>query len=155
MDLVCRANPGTLQPVAVTNPSARDKTTSAGPPSRIEAEQRVFDHRTERRAAKCGVAWADANAASFGFGATVDLAAKLEREHRTDRHFEEIEGRLRRWPVSPVRRTTWRLELLNSVRRVAGDYLQGDAERLDRLFTAEGLEATRQFVRQARAFAPE
>ena len=40
------------------------------------------------------------------------------------------------------------------MRRIASDYLEGDAEGLDQLFTAEGLEATRQFVGQARTFAP-
>jgi len=44
--------------------------------------------------------------------------------------------------------------LLGAVRRIASDYLQGDAEGLAQLFTAEGLAATRQFVRQAKAFAP-
>ena len=154
MDLVCRADPGNLQPVAVANPSARGNAATARAPSHSDAEQRVFDRRTERSAAKCAADWTEANAASFGFGATVDLAAKVEREQRAERCVEEIESKLRRWPTLPARRATWRQELLEAMRRVAGDYLEGDTEGLDRLFTAEGLEATRQFVRQARAFAP-
>jgi hypothetical protein len=43
---------------------------------------------------------------------------------------------------------------LRALRRIAGDYLECDADGLNRLFTAEALEATRQFVREARAFAP-
>jgi hypothetical protein len=65
-----------------------------------------------------------------------------------------MEARLRRWPASPAKRPAWRQDLLDALRRIAGDYLDGDAEGLDRLFTAEALEATRQFIRQARAFAP-
>ena len=147
MDLVCRADPGTPCPAA-----ASDQPQSA--PSPNEAEQQAFDRRTESYAVKCAAAWAEANDIPPGFGATVDLAAKLDREHRADRYVEEIEARLRRCPASPARRATWRQDLLDAVRRIAGDYLEGDAEGLDQLFTAEGLEATRQFVRQARAFAP-
>ena len=58
------------------------------------------DRRTEGYAAKCAVAWAEADAMCFGFGATVDLAAKLEREHRADRYVQEMEVKLRRWPAS-------------------------------------------------------
>jgi hypothetical protein len=127
---------------------------SQSEPSPNEAEQHTFDRRTDGYAAKCAAVWTEAITSSSGFGATGDLAAKLELEHRADRHVEEIEGRLRRWPASRARRATWRRELLDAVRRIAGDYMEGNAEGLDQLFTAEGLEATRQFVRQARAFAP-
>ena len=147
MDLVCRADPGNPRPAA-----ASDQPQSA--PSPNGAEQQAFDRRTESYAVKCAAAWAEANDIPSGFGATVDLAAKLDREHRADRYVEEIEARLRRCPASPARRATWRQDLLDAVRRIAGDYLEGDAEGLDQLFTTEGLEATRQFVRQARAFAP-
>ena len=147
MDLVCRANPGTLRPAAASHQSPSG-------PSPGEAEQQPFDRRTEGYAAKCAEAWAEAGATCSGFGATVDLAAKLEREHRADRYVQEMEVKLRRWPASPARRASWRQDLLDAVRRIAGDYLDGDAEGLDRLFTAEALEATRQFVRQAKAFAP-
>jgi hypothetical protein len=147
VDLVCRANPETLHPAATSH-----QPDSA--PSPNEAERRAFDGRTERYPAKCAAVWTEANATSSGFGATVDLAAKLELEHRADQYVEEIEGRLRRWPASRARRATWRQDLLDSVRRMAGDYMEGDAEGLDQLFNAEGLEATREFVRQARAFAP-
>ena len=147
MDLVCRANPGTLHPVAASHQPQSNESSS-------EVEQQAFDRRTDGYAAKCAAAWTEANAASTVFGATVDLAAKLEREHRGDRYGEEMEARLRRWPASPAKRGVWRQDLLDAVRRIAGDYLEGEAEGLDRLFTAEALEATRQFVRQARAFAP-
>jgi hypothetical protein len=147
VDLVCRADPGTPRPAA-----ASDQPQSA--PSTNEAEQQAFDRRTESYAVKCAAAWAEANDIPPRFGATVDLAAKLDREHRADRYVEEIEARLRRCPASPARRATWRQDLLDAVRCIAGDYLEGDAEGLDQLFTTEGLEATRQFVGQARAFAP-
>jgi hypothetical protein len=147
MDVVCLTKPGTLHPAA-----APPQPQSA--PSPTEAEQQVFDRRTDGCAAKCAAAWTETNARSSGFGATVDLAAKLEHEHRADGYVEQMEARLRRWPASPARRATWRQDLLDSVRRIAGEYLEGDAEGLDRLFTAEAMEATRQFVREARAFAP-
>jgi hypothetical protein len=114
----------------------------------------MFDHRIQGCAARCAAAWTEASPTSSGFGPTVDLPAKLEREHRADGYVEEIEARLRRWPASPARRAAWRQDLLGAVRRIASDYLQGDAEGLAQLFTAEGLAATRQFVRQAKAFAP-
>lgn len=147
MDLVSRANPGTLRPVAASHPPRSAPTSD-------ETEQWAFDRRTEGYAVKCATTWNEADADSPGFGATVDLAAKLEREHRADQYVEEIEGRLRRWPAARARRATWRQQLLDSVRRIVGDYMDGSAEGLDQLITVEGLEATREFVRQARAFAP-
>jgi len=54
----------------------------------------------------------------------------------------------------PAKRRIWRQDLLDALRRMARDCLACDSDGLDRLFTAEALEATRQFVRQARAFAP-
>jgi hypothetical protein len=147
VDLVCPADPGTVCPAIASH-----QPHSAPRPD--EAEQQAFDRRTEGYSVKCAVAWAEANDIPSGFGATVDLAAKLDREHRADRYVEEIEAKLRRCPASPARRATWRQDLLDAVRRIAGDYLEGAAEGLDQLFTAEGLEETRQFVRQARAFAP-
>ena len=146
MDLVCRADPGIRRPATASH-------QSQSAPSPHEAEQHAFDRRTEGYAAKCATAWAEANNIPSGFGASVDLAAKLDREHRADRYVEEMEARLRRCPASPAKRATWRHDLLDAMRRIASDYLEGDAEGLDQLFTTEGLEATRQFVRQARAFA--
>jgi hypothetical protein len=147
MVLVCPASPAVLRP-----PAASPQPPSAANPG--EAEQQVFDRRIEHYAAKCAVAWAEATAASPGFGATVCLAAKREREQRADRYLDDTEKRLRHWPASPAKRAVWREDLLNTSRRMAGDYLPCDTEGLNRLFTTEALEATRQFVRQARAFAP-
>ena len=147
MDLACPADPACLDPADASHQPQSE-------PSPNEAEQQAFDRRTDGYAAKCAATWNEASATSSGFGATVALAPKMDREHRADRYVVEIEARLRRWPASPARRATWRQDLLDAARRIAGDYLEGDAEGLDRLFTAEALEATRQFVRQARAFAP-
>jgi hypothetical protein len=93
-------------------------------------------------------------ATTHGFGATVSLADKLEREHRADQHIEEVEGLLRRWPASRVKREAWRQDLLQLMRRIAREHLDCDAQALNQLFSAEGLEATRQFLREAKAFAP-
>jgi hypothetical protein len=147
VDLVCRASPWALHPPA----GFRQRQRVLGP---REAEEQASDRRIEGYAAKCAAAWTEAHADLSRFGATVELAAKLEREQRAERYVKEMEARLRRWPTSPAGRATWRQELLTAMRRIAGDYLDGDAEGLDQLFTAEGLEATRQFVRQARTFAP-
>ena len=61
---------------------------------------------------------------------------------------------LRRLPAAPAKRRTWREELLQAVRRMARGHLGGDADGLNQLLTSEGVEATRQFVREAKAFAP-
>ena len=154
MDLACRAGAVWLRPVAVLSPPPRKDTEFGGAPRSNEAEQCEFDRRTERYTAKCATVWTEANPEEAGFGPRIDIAAKVEREHRAEGHVEEIEARLRRWPASPASRATWRHELLEAMRQIAGDYLEADAEGIDRLFTAEAMEATRQFVRQARAFAP-
>ena len=122
--------------------------------SPAEAEQQVFDNRTDAYAAKCAAAWADAQAAPHEFGARIPLAGKLEHERRANQYLQDIEAMLRRWPASPAKRATWRCELLHAMRQMAGDYLECDADGVNRLFTAEAMEATREFVREARAFAP-
>ena len=147
MGLVCQTSPDIPHPAAA--PPQRKDAVGPG-----EAEQQAFDHRIAGYAARCAAACAVANDASHGFGATVSLATKLEQEHRADRYAEEMETMLRAWPASPAKRATWRQDLLRALRRMAGDYLTCDSEGLDRLFTAEALDATSQFVREARAFAP-
>jgi len=147
MDLTCQASPGFVLPAAASH-----QPHSAV--SAREAEQRAFDRRTAGYAAKCAVAWADADHSPHGFGAAVCRAEKLGREHRADQGLEATESLLRQWPSSPAKRRIWRQDLLDALRRTARDCLACDSDGLDRLFTTEALEATRQFVRQARAFAP-
>jgi hypothetical protein len=147
MDLACQARPATLPPVAASPQPLNTARAN-------EAEPQVFDRRIEGYAARCIAGWAEAGTASPEFGANVCLAAKLECERRADRSLDEIERMLRRWPSMPAKRPAWRHDLLHAVRRIAGEYLEHDAEGLDRLFTDEALEATRQFIRESRLFAP-
>lgn len=115
-------------------------------------------------AARCARLWAEAHTATAdvatrhspvsAFGKFISLADKLERERRTDLGLERVEARLRRYPVSAATRAEWRGDLLRSARELAGDCLGYHAPGLDLLFTPAALEATRQFIRQARAFAP-
>jgi hypothetical protein len=142
------------QPGTVTRPPVAQSSQPQSAACADEAEQEVFDCRIERYAARCAAVWAEAGNASPEFGATVCPAAKLECEHYADRSLDEIEQMLRRWPASTAKRAIWRHDLLNALRRIAGEYLESDTEGLDRLFTEEALEATRQFIREARAFAP-
>jgi len=132
--------------------AAPHQSQSAVSPS--EAEQRAFNRRTAGFAARCAVAWAEAEHNSYGFGAAVSEAEKLARERRADQGLEAIERILRRWPASLAGRRVWRQELLHALRRIARDHLACDSEGLNQLFTTEALEATRQFLREARAFAP-
>src|ERR1017187_7038289 len=147
MGLICQASPGI--PHLASAPPRRKE--AVGP---SEAEQEAFDRKIAGYAARCAAAWATANDACRGFGATVSLVTKLEHEHRADRYAEEMETMLHAWPASPAKRSTWRDGLLRALRRMAGDYLTCDPEGLDRLCTAEALDATSQFIREARAFAP-
>ena len=105
-------------------------------------------------AAACVAAWAKANGTPESFGAPVPLAQKLERERRADHDRELVEGILRRWPARAARREAWRQELLGAMRRIAQEHLACDAEALNQLFSDAGVEATHQFLRKARAFAP-
>ncbi len=147
MDLTCQASARILDASA-----ASDRPQCAV--SRSEAERRAFDRQTAGYAARCATAWAEAEPMLPEFGAAVSGAEKLAREHRADQGLADIEKTLRQWPASPARRAVWRQDLLHSLRRIAGDCLAYDADGLDRLFTAEAMEATRQFLREAKAFAP-
>src|ERR1035441_5792927 len=119
MGLICQASPG-IPRLAAWPPRRKD---AVGPG---EAEQEVFDRRIAGYAVKCAAAWAVANDAFHGFGATVPLTTKLEHEHRADRYAEEMETMLCGWPASPAKRATWREDLLCALRRMAGDYLTCD-----------------------------
>jgi len=147
MDLTCQASAVILEATAASH---RPPCTLS--PS--EAERRAFDGRTAGYAARCAAAWMEADHAPHEFGAAVSRAEKLAQEHRADQGIEAIERILRQWPASPAKRAVWRQGLLHALRRMARDCLAYDADGLDRLFTAEALEATRQFLREARAFAP-
>src|ERR1039457_4002341 len=130
MGLVCQASPGI--PHLAAAPPRRNEAVGRG-----EAEQEAFDRRIAGYAVKCAAAWATANDACRGFGATVSLATKLEHEHRADRYAEEMETMLRASPASPTKRATWREGLLRALRRMAGDYLTCASEGLDRLCRSE------------------
>ena len=114
----------------------------------------AFDRRVAGYAAQTAEAWQEAEDAPQGFGAAVPQAEKLERERRADQDAQAIEAMLRRLPASAAKRKTWREELLEAVRRMARGHLGGDADGLNQLLTSEGVDATRQFVREAKAFAP-
>ena len=128
---------------------------SPGTVSPREAEERAFRLKTAGYLAKCAEAWALAGAsAPCGFGTAVSLAEKLDREQRADEGLAANERLLRRWPASAAKREAWRQELLQAMRGMAREHLACDTEGLNQMFSAEGLEATRQFLREARAFAP-
>jgi hypothetical protein len=148
MDLSSQASAVILEATAASH-----RPQCAVSPS--EAERRAFDGRTAGCAAGCAAAWTEAEHAPHEFGAAVCRAEKLAREHRADQGLEEIERVLRQWPASPAKRAVWRQGLLHALRRMARDCLACDVDGLDRLFTTEAMEATRQFLREARAFAPE
>ena len=146
MDLVCQASPGT-RARSPRQPRPQSAASPRKPSSRCSTAE---PKATRPGAPQLGLR----PAPTLRVRSDRFLAAKLEREQRADRYVEEIERRLRQWPASPARRASWRQDLLHALRRIAGDYLERDAEGLDRLFTTEAMEATRQFVREARAFAP-
>lgn len=147
MDLRCQTSPSPLLQPPVPAESRSAALTG-------EEERRGFDQRTARYAAKCAVAWAQAEHTATGFGAAVPMAEKLEREHRADWDMEAVEAILRRWPASAGKREAWRQELLEKMRSLAREHMACDAEALDQLFNDNGIEATRQFLREARAFSP-
>lgn len=65
-----------------------------------------------------------------------------------------LKARLRQFPGHPGKRESWRVHLLSQARQLAGSTLKLDAGGLRLFFTNEGLEATREFVREARKFDP-
>ena len=135
---------GILPPGAPLESSSAQVARTAFPPGRMPGST----------AGKMPAPTAKAEQAFHGFGAGVPPAEKLERERRADQDFAAIERFLRRWPASPAKRAAWRQELLQAMRRMAGGHLACDTEGLNQLFTAEAMEATRQFLREARAFCP-
>jgi hypothetical protein len=147
MDLGCQTSHSPFLEAAMPAQSRRADRTR-------EAERHAFDLSTASYAVRCSAAWTQAQHAANGFGAAVSVAEKQEREHRADQDSEAIEAILRRWPRSPAKREAWRQALLEVMRRLAHEHMACDAEALDQLLNAEGVEATRQFLRDARTFAP-
>jgi hypothetical protein len=82
----------------------------------------------------------------------VPVPDKLKREAEADRQAEEIKGRMRAFPRSREKRGAWREDLLNTAREMAQGSLGLPDDGLRLFFNRAGLEATRRFVRDAKAF---
>jgi hypothetical protein len=122
------------------------------PPEPRDGSWRLFQERVEGYAARYAALWESIEAGPPPLGPAIPLCDKLKREARANGQFEEIKAHLRQFPRSREKREDWRGKLLNSAREIAGDSLGLPNAGLELLFTGPGLEATRQFVREAKAF---
>jgi len=124
------------------------------PPAGAANGWRCFQQKVERYTSSCAALWDDAGTATPCLGPVIPLSAKLEREAQAERQMEEIKARLRRFPRSPRDRGAWREALLNTSREMARNSLGLPEPGLQLLFNRPGLEASRRFARDAKAFDP-
>jgi hypothetical protein len=114
----------------------------------------LFQQRVKGYAARYAALWESVEAATPRLGPVVPLPGKLKREAQADAQFEAIKTLLRQFPRSHEQREGWRAKLLNAGREIAGRTLGLPNAALELFFTRTGVEATRRFVREARAFDP-
>ncbi len=115
---------------------------------------RLFQDRLERYAARCAVLWKAAEPVTPDLGRPTTASDKLRRERKTEECLEEVKRRLRRYPRSTEARGVWCRDFLKAAREMASGCLGFPDAGLKLLFTEPALEATRRFVREARAFDP-
>lgn len=114
----------------------------------------LFQQRLDSHLRKCIALWERAGATTPCLGPVIPLGDKLRREAQADEHAKEVEERLRQMPRSPERRDGWRGALLHRMVALARSNLGVVEAGLEPLFSRNGVDATRQFVRSARAFDP-
>src|SRR5208283_3189341 len=112
----------------------------------------LFQQRVDGHTTRYARLWEAADVVTPCLGPAVSLSEKLEREAHAERQLEEINGRLRGFPRSREKRGAWREALLNAARAAARSSLGLSDDGLRLFFTRKGLEATRRFVSDARAF---
>ena len=112
----------------------------------------VFQQRVDCLVAKYAALWRATETSSPELGPIVAPPEKARREAQAERSGQEMEARLRRFPRSKEKRGPWRCDLLESARRLTIDCLGYPEAGLKHIFTEAGIAATRQFVRDARAF---
>ncbi|HEY5914952.1 MAG TPA: hypothetical protein VJA21_30535 [Verrucomicrobiae bacterium] len=121
-------------------------------PGPSEVPWRLSRQTVENYVAKYTALWEAADAATPRMGPVIPPRQKLERESRLNLQLEEIKTKLRCFPRSRQRREGWREDLLNTAKELAGRTLGLPEAGLDLFFTRTGLDATQQFVRDARTF---
>jgi hypothetical protein len=118
----------------------------------VNGAWQLFQWRVEGYTAKYAALWEAVEATTPRLGPDIPSSQKLERESRATREFERIKTRLRQIPRLREQREVWRQDLLNTARELAGSMLDLPNAGLKLLFTQEGMEATRRFVHDAKAF---
>jgi len=114
----------------------------------------LFQRRVETYTAKYQALWETVAAKTPCPGPAISPSDKVKREAQATRQMQEIKGRLQHYPPSPQKREPWRDALLDAARAMARTSLGLPDAGLELFFTRAGVEATRQFVCEAKAFDP-
>jgi hypothetical protein len=110
-----------------------------------------FQKRVDRYAGKCASLWESAHAET-AWGTPVPLQEKLRREAEAERWRNFFEKLLRNYPESKPKQHAWKEELLRAARAAATACLGFAPDGVQLLFTRPALEASHEFIRQARSF---
>jgi len=95
--------------------------------------------------------WEQAETTAPDFGSHVPLSDKLRLEQQIERQAEEIKAQLNGFPTRCSERERWRERLLAKTREMAAQLGLRD-DGLDWFFTSAGVDVTRQFIGEAKAF---
>ena len=114
-------------------------------------DEQEFEERLERHHATCTDLWGSAPI-DLAWGPVIPLKDKVRREAQAERWIDHFERMLRRYPRVTAQQETWKGELLCTARQMASVCLGFNREGVNMLFIQSALQATDQFIRQAKAF---
>jgi hypothetical protein len=115
---------------------------------------RSFPERIEDYTAGYAALWQAAGSGTPRLGPGVGPDEQASRERQADRCIADIERRLRQYPRTRARREIWREDFLRTLQAMAKGCLGFPEAGLKLFFNRTAMDATRQFIRDARAFDP-
>ncbi len=115
---------------------------------------RPFSQRVEACAVRFGALWEAAGSDTPRLGPRVRRDNQASRERKADERIADVDRRLRQYPDTKARREVWREDFLRTLQDMAMGCLGFPEAGLKLFFNRTAMDATRQFIRNAKAFDP-
>lgn len=113
-----------------------------------------FPERIEGYTAGYAALWKTARSGTPRLGPDRGPDEQANRERQADQCLADIGRRLRQYPGTGAKREVWREDFLRTLQAMAKDCLGFSEAGLKLFFNRTAMDATRQFIREAKAFDP-
>jgi hypothetical protein len=116
--------------------------------------KRSFPERIEDYTTGCAALWKAADSSTPKLGPGVRPEEQAGHERQADECIADIDRRLRQYPRTKAKREAWREDFLRTLQAMAKNCLGFPETGLKLFFNPTAMDATRQFIRNAKGFAP-